>query len=319
MKVFPPIYSLPKIDQFPDHSLFVSIDFGGSTIDVVLWEKLSPLKLLSVQSFERSVLFQDQPEKIDTIFEKLGLPLFFKKLAKIFVTGGRSRFFPKSFSNIPIVKISEIEAIGKGGFFLLHHDPALRPYQLDSKVLVVSMGTGTCMVQFQQKKNTFIRCSHVGGTGVGGGTFLGLAKVLLQESDISKLKKLFQSGDTRKVDLSVFDIIGSGIGLIPPDATASHMAKLVNAKEVNFSQADVAAGIVNLIGQTIGLMAVFAAKASRSSSIILTGKLTTMKKIVDKMMDIAHVYSIPMLVSDDALYGSALGAWDIPLKNASFT
>lgn len=292
--------------------MILSIDFGGSTIDVLSRDKKSPFEYLNIQTFERSQLFRKKNENIDSIFRVINFSSFpgsRKKVEKIFVTGGKSRFLSEKFGDISVVKISEIQAIGQGGFFLLHRDRALQRYRHAPKVLVVSMGTGSCMVQFEQRQGVLKQCYHVGGTGVGGGTFLGLAKVLLHETDVEKLKKLFQSGNTEHVDLSVGDIIGSGIGLVPPDATASHLAQLVNMKMVNFSRADLAAAIVNLIGQTIGLLAVFAAKASGASIIMLTGKLTAMQKILDIMVDISHIYSIPMLVPRDALYVSSFGAW----------
>lgn len=291
--------------------MFVSIDFGGSTIDVVFWRKDANFEISEIRSFERENLFSGKSENFEKIFEVLDLSL--EGVKKIFVTGGKSKFLPETFAHIPIVKISEIHAIGQGGYFLLHHDPILEKYRQEPKFLVVSMGTGTCMVTLKQPQGILEKVVHAGGTGVGGGTFLGLAKALLHETDIRTLKKLFTTGDKNRVDLSVQEIIGSGIGKVPSEATAAHLAKLfhpAHQREINFSRSDVAAGIVNLIGQTIGLIAIFAAQASKASAILLTGKLTTIEKIIDIMVEIAHMYNIPMIVPNHAQYVSALGAWD---------
>lgn len=290
----------------------LSIDFGASTIDVIYWENkivkgLIQRKFLCIKSFERAEFFGDHDLK--SFFKRAEINL--KKIEKIFVTGGRSRLYPDKIGGVPLVKISEIEAIGRGGYYMWKADGLAgakrRGLGNSSKpFLVVSMGTGTCMVKVEVGDKGYVKSNHVGGTGVGGGTFMGLSKLLLAEKDPLKLQKLFKNGNKDKVDLSVKDIIGSGIGLVPADATASNLGKL--AREVDFSDADLASGIENLIGQTIGILAVFAAKASGSSCILLTGKLTRMKSIVQIIQKIGEIYQVPIFLPTDAAYVGSFGA-----------
>ncbi|MFA5829674.1 MAG: hypothetical protein WC843_04220 [Candidatus Gracilibacteria bacterium] len=282
----------------------LSIDFGASTIDVIYWEGLIERKFLCIKSFERAEFFGDHDLK--KFFERAEINL--KKIEKIFVTGGRSRLYPDKIGGVLLVKISEIEAIGRGGYYMWKTDEAFgkRQKSITQNFLVVSMGTGTCMVQVEVDEKGYVKSQHVGGTGVGGGTFMGLSKLLLAEKDPQKLQKLFKNGNKDKVDLSVKDIIGSGIGLVPADATASNLGKL--AREVDFSDADLASGIENLIGQTIGILAVFAAKASGSSCILLTGKLTRMKSIVRIIQKIGGIYQVPIFLPTDAAYVGSFGA-----------
>lgn len=299
---------------------YIALDFGGSTID-----------LMGI-NFYGEVTFRSYESSIGSFS---GLEDFFKKneinlgrVETIFVTGGRTRFFSDvlcrsldSFSTdrarsgsldilrsyIPVRRIDEIEAIGRGGWRLFND--RLNSHYGFSSLLVVSMGTGTCMVSVRGLKNSQIdHIEHVGGTGVGGGTFLGLTRLLLGETDIERVMKMFCAGNISKVDLTVQDIVGGGIGKVSADATASNLGRV--SKEIAFSKDDLAAGIVNLVGQTIATAAVFAAKAENTPAIILTGKLTRIQPICEVIFKTASMYGIPVFVPENAIYVSVVGAFE---------
>ncbi len=59
---------------------------------------------------------------------------------------------------------------------------------LDS-LLVVSMGTGTSFVKVQGST-----VEHIGGLGIGGGTILGLSKLLLKTHDFHQIASLAEHG-----------------------------------------------------------------------------------------------------------------------------
>jgi len=276
----------------------LSIDFGGSTTDVIYWDrdKISSLKTFESKDLDLSEISTDGVDKV-------------------FITGGKSGFMSGGFGNIPVVKVGEIEAIGLGGRYLVPGD---------DPILVVSMGTGTCMVKVESREQNCreqraegpakrdpvmrdrILVKHVGGTGVGGGTFVGLGKELLGISDIQELLKLGSKGSSKNVDISVKEIVGAGIGRISADATASNLGKL--SSEINFKDEDLAAGILNLIGQTIGISVAFAAQAENVLRVVLTGKLTNAVSISRIVCDIIKSYGLPVLIPKNAAYVSAIGA-----------
>ncbi len=162
------------------------------------------------------------------------------------------------------------------------------------------MGTGTCCVGFRAK-NAF----HVGGTGVGGGTLLGLSRVLLgEEKNFEEIQKTVARGDTARVDLSVAEIVGGGIGRVPGTATAANFAK-ANSKT---SLPDLSAGMVNLVGQTIASVSVFAARAEKFETIILGGKLVKIPEIVSVLRRTAEIYHREILVPEHAEFLTAVGA-----------
>jgi type II pantothenate kinase len=225
--------------------MFYSIDLGGSTVDILRFDDLDFQIICSLESNEvkKSDLFD--------IFEKAKID--FSKAEKIVLTGGHSRTFGTEFCGIPLEIISEIDAIGMGGLFLAQTNSGL----------VCSMGTGTCFVSSKEKVYR-----HMGGTGVGGGTFLGLSRTLLGTDSFSEIKTLVDSGNSASVDLLVEEIVGGGIGFVPGSATAANFAK---ASSKN-SKSDIARAVANMVGQTIASLAVFAARTEDHKKIILGGK-----------------------------------------------
>ncbi len=280
-------------------NMIYSVDFGGSTIDVVSWEKG---KVQKIRSFERYPKYKSvKPVKFLESQKQL-----FRNAEIIYVTGGKSRSLPANFSGIPLEKVNEIEAIGRGGYMLFQDAVPARERQKIIRLLVVSMGTGTCMVEVRMGTKGYLGSRHVGGTGVGGGTFMGLAKQLLGETTPAELKKMFARGDKGKVDLSVYDIVGGGIGIVPAEATAANLARI--SREIRFTKNDLAAGIVNLIGQTIGILAVFAARAHKCDLVVLTGKLTEMEQVTESVLYTGKMYKVKMCVPGQAGYVAAFGA-----------
>ena len=97
---------------------------------------------------------------------------------------------------------------------------------------------------------------HLGGTGIGGGTLVGLSNAVLNVRDIKNLVKLAQKGDLRRVDLAIGDITTNAVSNLPFDATASNFGKLSELA----TPEDIALGLLNLVYQTVGMLA---ASASR--------------------------------------------------------
>lgn len=289
---------------FYDFFMILALDFGASTVDSV---RMQNGTIGAIQTFES---LDTVTHDLSAFLNESGVDI--SGISHIRVTGGKSRTFPHEVFGIPVSKVDEIEAIGCGGMFLFRSERR----RANGHFLVVSMGTGTCMVHVHAAVGR-ISCRHIGGTGVGGGTFLGLAREMLGETDVPRLLERFRRGDMRKVDLSVGDIVGGGIGMISADVTASHFGKL--ARSIDFHKDDLAAGIVNCIGQTIGVLAVFGAAEIRARSrctevpIILTGKLARIEEILDIILSVGKMYNVKMIVPRHAEYVSAVGAGETRL------
>lgn len=277
----------------------LSLDFGGSTIDAVFYDSSG---VSGIESFDRYPYFKE--DNLADFFRKAGLS--FQGLQKIFVTGGKSSFFRKSFRSIPVVKIPEIEAIARGGYYLFQHSQDLSSFRNIKHFLTVSMGTGTCIVKVFLNKGRYVKAEHIGGTGFGGGTFLALSRILLDQTNVDRLNQLSLRGNLNKLDILVEDIIGKDFGSVPSTSTAAHLAKLMYG--VSFSKQDLAAGLFNLFGQTFGVLFAFAAKASACELVLCTGKMTKMKIIRERLLEIAGRYGIIIKFPNNGEYVSAFGA-----------
>ncbi|MCS7119904.1 MAG: FGGY-family carbohydrate kinase [Candidatus Bathyarchaeota archaeon] len=208
------------------------------------------------------------------------------------LSGGGSRMINESPLGKTVIKVDEISAIGIGGLRLTGKD----------KGLVVSAGTGTAMVAVYENGRII---KHVGGTGVGGGTLLGLSRKLIGVGDFSLLERIASQGRAGKVDLTVCDIAGGPVGIIPADATASNFGKV----SADSSKEDIAAGIFNMVSQVIGVLAAMAAKAyGLENDVILTGGLARSKLITQNVTTTANLFGVKVNVPKDPEYCAAVGA-----------
>ena len=150
--------------------------------------------------------------------------------------------------------IAEMDAIGFGGAALAN----------SSNCVVVCMGTGTAVVHFNQN-----HAKHVGGSGVGGGTIKGLASLICGIEDPLKLDALAMQGNAAKLNLTISDLGYEEISFLGGDMTASNFAS-VKSKKIE----DLAAGILCLVGETVGIIAsICARELNCSENIVMVGKV----------------------------------------------
>ena len=114
---------------------------------------------------------------------------------RVMLTGVGAAYINSPIYGLTTQKVEEFIADGLGAAF----ESKL------SRMIVVSMGTGTSLVSYQDGA---IR--HLGGIGIGGGTLNGLSRLLLQTDDIKQISEMAMQGDTRKINLSIgLQAIGS--------------------------------------------------------------------------------------------------------------
>jgi len=138
--------------------IIIGIDVGGSTT-----------KIVGVDG-ERNLMepmFVRAADPITSLYGAFGKFLSQNKLTltdvrRVMVTGVGSTYINSSIYGVECVHVSEFDCIGLGGLFLSGLERAV----------VVSMGTGTALV-YATSDGTM---TYLGGTGVGGGTLVGLSK-----------------------------------------------------------------------------------------------------------------------------------------------
>ncbi len=213
-----------------------------------------------------------------------------KGKCEVVLTGGGSRKIRKKKFPVPFRLAGEIRAIGKGAEFL----------SKKRNVFVTSIGTGTAFVSVKNGKS---RSRHLGGTGVGGGTLYGLSNLMINRP-LDEVERLAKKGKSR-MDLTVKDIVGSGIGIMPAKATASNFGKAVKSG----SKSEISHSMLKMVGETIGVMSYFAAKTvGQEKSMLMCGRValngTVMKTITDTVKLMCGKAQFPK----DAEYCAAIGA-----------
>ena len=215
-------------------------------------------------------------------------------IQRILITGAGSSKLNSDLFGIPTEKVDEITAIGIGGMFLSGKE----------NIIITNIGTGTAIIDARGGS-----ISHLGGSGVGGGTILGLAKKLLATSDFSGIMKLAEQGNLNQVDLLLEDIMETDISFLNKEATASNFGKMLDAA----GSGDIALGILNLVYQVIGMLSVFAAKSKNTDRVIVTGNGSDNAIGKQILAVISGMYAVHFEYPKDAAYTTAIGAglsWD---------
>ena len=210
-------------------------------------------------------------------------------IQRIMITGAGATKIEGEIFGIPTTKVSEITAIGTGGMFLSGQD----------NIIIANIGTGTAIIE--ARKDAII---HLGGSGVGGGTILGLAKKLLALSDFRDIMDLADSGNLEPVDLLLEDIMLTGIGFLNKKSTASNFGKMLDTAR----NEDIAMGIINMVYQVIGMLSVFAARSRNIDRVIVTGSGSRNHLGQKILADITRMHSITFEYPEDAEYTTAIGA-----------
>lgn len=265
--------------------LSMGIDIGGSTTKIVgMDENRKITDLFKVTAIDAVTSAYGAFGKF---INKNGVKL--SDIKNVYVTGVGSAFLGNDIYGIKLVKTDEFQCIGEGGLYLTGL----------SEAIVVSLGTGTAIVRAKDGKNEYL-----GGTGVGGGTLLGLSGLMLNVRNVESISELAANGDLSKVDLSIGDISKNNISILKPHATAANFGKVSDLA----TKSDIALGILNLVIQTAGMMAIFAARPAGINDIILTGNLTQISQIHPIKDDLASMFGIRFSVPDNAQFATAIGA-----------
>ena len=266
--------------------IIIGIDVGGSTTKIVGYRK--DRSLLAVQRVVAKDPVTSVYGALGRFISENGLQL--SQVEHIVLTGVGASHFEGDLYGIPTTKAVEFQAIGRGGLELSGKGHAL----------VVSLGTGTAFVEASRTSGS----KHIGGSGVGGGTLLGLCERLAQVSSFDTVLQLAGRGDLHKVDLTIGDISTKDVGNMNADVTAANFGKLAD----DAAQEDLVAGVVNMVFQTIGMLAVFAVRESATRDIVLTGTLTVMPEIREVFSALEALHPVNFILPENSVFATAIGA-----------
>ncbi len=271
----------------------IGIDVGGSTTKIVGFRETPDGRSLI------SPFLVKATDPITSIYGAFGKftsenGLSISDIDRIMVTGVGASYLKDSIYGLNCHSVPEFTAVGLGGLYLSGLDEAI----------IVSMGTGTALVHAKRDgKETKI--NYLGGTGMGGGTLLGLTKRMTGIDTVEHIEKVCVGGDLSKIDLRVKDISSNTrYNGVNENLTAANFGKLSDLAE----QSDIALGVANMVAETIAMMAIFAARGHGLRNIVLTGNLTNIAPVRDVFMGLRDVFDVNFVIPENASFGTVIGA-----------
>lgn len=267
-------------------SIILGIDIGGSTTKIVgLRPDGSVIAMRRVQA----------QDPITALYGAMGSFLFTNGLqlddvSRIALTGVGASFVEGDIYNIPTEKVEEFTAVGAGGLALSGQERAV----------VVSMGTGTAFIWAE--KDAGVR--HLCGSGVGGGTLAGLCSRLCGTRKYDQIVKLSTGGRLSSVDLTVGDITRNSHPSLPLDITAANFGNVSD----DAAPGDFAAGVVNMVLQSIGTTAVMACRACGCEIAVLTGFMSHLPQAAECFALFRRLHGVRFIIPENAVFATSIGA-----------
>jgi len=271
-------------------NIIIGIDIGGSTTKIVGFDTADGgFKLIDP-------IFVRATDPITSVYGAFGRFLdennySLEDIKKVMVTGAGSSYISKPIYGLKCEKIEEFKAIGLGGLYLSKLENAI----------ITSCGTGTALVYAKRGENPL----YLGGTGVGGGTLVGLFKKLLSMDTVSHISELAKEGSLDKVDLKINDITKADI--VPGFSdimTASNFGSISDLA----TKADIALGIINMVFETIGMMSIFAARNYGIRDVVLTGNLSDVAQAKDIFGTLNRMFDMNFIIPKNSAFGTVIGA-----------
>ena len=270
----------------------IGIDVGGSTTKIVAFrcdKKTKEYKLIEPQLVKAN-------DPITATYGAFGKftdenNLKFSDITKVMMTGVGSAYVRKNLYGLDCERVEEFNSIGRGGLYLSGL----------SEALVVSMGTGTAMVHARSDG----AINYLGDTGVGGGTLMGLSKLLLKAESVEHIVEYAREGDLANIDLRIKDMTAEdSLSALSRDLTAANFGNVSDIAE----KSDISKGIMNLVFETVGMISIFAARSVGVRDIVLTGNITQLEYCREKFNEFNNMgYGVRFHIPERSRYATVIG------------
>jgi len=223
----------------------IGIDAGGTRIKVAIAAK---------GSFQFMAFPSSELEQAAAIVNDLNP-------SQLCITGGRADALQAHLAQ-RASEMVEFEATVRGVRHLLAEEG-----RSETDYVVTNVGTGTSIHHVEGNRQR-----RLGGTGIGGGTLLGLARLLTGLSDYHEIIRLAALGKRDRLDLKVHHIYEGKEPPIPGDLTASNFGNVLShLGEGKFSREELLAAVVGLVGETVATTSVLAIPACSVSTVVFVG------------------------------------------------
>lgn len=271
-------------------SIVIGIDVGGSTTKIVGFKDVDGKREIFAPQF---ISANDPLTSTYGAFGKFTDEnrIAISDIDRVFMTGVGSSYIKRNLYGIDCIRVPEFTCIGRGGLYLSGLDDAL----------IVSMGTGTAIVHASKCDGM----KYLGGTGVGGGTLVGLSKLMCGAESIEHIVEIASTGNLANVDLRIKDMTAKdALGGLPGDMTAANFGNVSEIAE----KGDVALGILNMVYEAVAMVSVFAARQAGVKDIVLTGNLTRLGFCAEKFKEINGMgYGVNFVIPDLSQFSTVIG------------
>ena len=272
-------------------SLIIGIDVGGSTTKIVGVRE---------EGGKRAIITPQHVRANDPVTATYGAfgkftdenELSINDITKVMMTGVGSSYIKKKLYGLSSERVREFDGIGKGGLYLSGLDEAL----------VVRMGPGTALVHARSDG----RMAYLGGTGVGGGSLMGLSKLLVGAESVEHIAEYARDGDLGNIDLRIKDITSpDALEALSRDLTASNFGNVSDLA----GKSDLALGVMNMVFETVAMVSVFAARSVGVKDIVLTGNVTELDFCKKKFKEMSELdYGVNFIIPEHSRFATVIGA-----------
>lgn len=211
------------------------------------------------------------------------------EVEQVMLTGVGAAYIDEPIYGLPTGKAEEFIANGLGARF---------ETELEN-MIVVSMGTGTSLIKCQGDD-----IHHIGGIGLGGGTLIGLARIMLKTDDFKQISDLALDGDLSNINVRIGDISPKPLPNLPITATASLFG---NAKS-NASREDISLGIITMVLQTIGSSVILSSLGTGINHFVMIGNLTLLPQCKEVFEGMQELYNVHFIIPKYSEFCTAIGA-----------
>ena len=270
--------------------IVIGIDVGGSATKIVGFDRTSGESQLIEPLFVRAT------DPITSVYGAFGRftdvnGFQLSDIERVMITGVGSSYIQKDMYGLKCHILREFDCIGLGGLYLSNFDEAI----------IASLGTGTALVHAKKNEAPV----YLGGTGVGGGTLVGLSKKMLGMDTVEHIEALAKTGNLRNVDLRISDITKQDI--VPGFGDTMTASNFGNISDIA-TKGDIALGIINMVFETVGMVAIFAARQHSIKNIVLTGNLTSVAQAPDIFSSLNRMFDMNFVIPRYASFGTVIGA-----------
>ncbi|WP_392456525.1 type II pantothenate kinase [Chryseomicrobium aureum] len=262
----------------------LGIDAGGTLVKIAYWQK-DEIETINFPA-----------TRFDLVKEWIGKS---NEKLQICMTGGRAKQLETYLGSENYHYVVEFDATVQGVLYQLKK----QNLQIE-KTIITNIGTGTSIHYLSGTIH-----ERLAGTGIGGGTLLGLSKILIGTDQFEEIVKKSEQGSRKWIDVRVEDIYQNNQLPIKGSLTASNFGALLTAEQGVNDENDYVAGIQGMIGEVISSLAIQAADTKGCTDIIYIG--TTLEEN-EMLQNVIASYTIlkeknPLFLPQHG-YSGAIGA-----------